>query len=578
MMNHKEEYRLSYVPLEDERHNYRQSRQRPLSSAEQVLLQSNTKGFWGSSWTFEIIGSIISIAFLVGIIVVLFKYDGQPMPDWPYGITLNALISVLSTVMKASMAFVLTECLAQLKWSWFHSGNKLSDLALLDAASRGVAGAFFVLFRFLPRHLVTFGCLVLVMAAATDPFVQQVMAVKERSVHAPGQASIQVCNSSLYTDYGEGPSPGMNKVLLGTSGAIYSGIFQTQTPNSKSIMMECPTGNCTFPTYQSLGFCSKCANITDSLKTSPSSNSMTGETKFKLPNGFEFTTSLNMPYLINSTALRPLVKLDTEGMATIVNFTAIAGQGYGGSISATECALYFCVNTYEASVRQGKFVETTTAISTTSNASSNPMDSLIDVTLTPEICYSNGTRHEKPYKKGSNCTFAVNAFSKLAMANSLKPLLKGKASRFMSNRPDYSSDTIEALYGMQGNYTDINSVFQSLASSLTVNARSKVCAAPVNGTAWTDQSYVRVRWEWLILPGGLVALSLVFMIITIIHTRNQYIWKSSPLALLFSDLQVDAASTLKPDPTLKGMETTSRNMQVWLETTADGVRLKAVQD
>lgn len=428
-------------------------------------------------------------------------------------------------------------------------------------------------------HLVTFGCLVLVMAAATDPFVQQVMAVKERSIHAPGQASIQVCNSSLYTDYGEGSSPGLNKVLLGTLGAVYSGIFQTQTPNSNSIMMECPTGNCTFPSYQSLGFCSKCANITDSLTTSsPSSNSMMGQTTYKLPNGFEFTSSLNMPYLINSTALRPLVKLDTKGMATIVNFTAIAGLGYGGSISATECALYFCVNTYEASVREGKFIETTTGVSTTSNASSDPMDVLKDVTLTPDTCYSNGTRYEKPYKKGSNCTFAVNAFSKLAMANSLQPLLKGKASLFVSNRPDYSSDTIQALYGTQGNFTDINSVFKSLASSLTVNARSKVCAAPVNGTAWTDQSYVHVQWEWLILPGGLVALSLVFMIITIIHTRNQYIWKSSPLALLFSDLQVDAASTLKPDPTLKGMETTSRNMQVWLETTADGVRLKAVQD
>lgn len=151
-MNHKEEFRLSYVPLEDERQdNFRQSRQRPLSSAEQVLLQSKTKGFWGSSWTFEILGCVISIAFLVAIIVVLFKYDGQPMPDWPYGITLNALVSVLSTVMKATMAFVLTECLAQLKWSWFHSGNKLSDLAVLDAASRGVAGAIFVLFRFLPR-------------------------------------------------------------------------------------------------------------------------------------------------------------------------------------------------------------------------------------------------------------------------------------------------------------------------------------------------------------------------------------------------------------------------------------------
>jgi hypothetical protein len=73
------------------------------------------------------------------------------MPEWPYGITLNALVSVLSTVMKATMAFIFTECLAQLKWSWFRGGNKLSDLALLDAASRGAAGAFIVLFRFLPR-------------------------------------------------------------------------------------------------------------------------------------------------------------------------------------------------------------------------------------------------------------------------------------------------------------------------------------------------------------------------------------------------------------------------------------------
>lgn len=72
------------------------------------------------------------------------------MPQWPYGITLNALVSVLSTVMKATMAFILTESLAQLKWSWFRDGNKLSDLALLDAASRGAMGALVVLFRFIP--------------------------------------------------------------------------------------------------------------------------------------------------------------------------------------------------------------------------------------------------------------------------------------------------------------------------------------------------------------------------------------------------------------------------------------------
>ena len=146
----KETSRLSYIPLDDQPEPSAK-RPRPLSSTEQVLLQSQTTGFWGASWTLEILGCLTSIGFLVAIIVVLRCYDGHPMPDWPYGITLNALISVLSTVMKATMTFVLTESLAQLKWSWFNAGNRLSDLALLDAASRGAMGAFVVLFRFIPR-------------------------------------------------------------------------------------------------------------------------------------------------------------------------------------------------------------------------------------------------------------------------------------------------------------------------------------------------------------------------------------------------------------------------------------------
>jgi hypothetical protein len=151
MEQSKDGYRLSYVRLDDGPESSSAPRTRPLSSAEQVFLQSQTRAFWGASWTFEILGCLMSIVFLLAIIVVLFHYDGRPMPEWPYGITLNALVSVLSTVMKATMAFIFTECLAQLKWSWFRGGNKLSDLALLDAASRGAAGAFIVLFRFLPR-------------------------------------------------------------------------------------------------------------------------------------------------------------------------------------------------------------------------------------------------------------------------------------------------------------------------------------------------------------------------------------------------------------------------------------------
>ena len=142
---------MSYVPFDEESENLTSGGARPLSSSERVLLQSQTQDFWGSSWTLEILSCVTSLGFLIAIIVVLWRYDGRPMPDWPHDITLNALVSVLSTVMKAAMAFVVSESLAQLKWSWFRGGNKLSDLTLLDAGSRGALGALFVLMRTVPR-------------------------------------------------------------------------------------------------------------------------------------------------------------------------------------------------------------------------------------------------------------------------------------------------------------------------------------------------------------------------------------------------------------------------------------------
>lgn len=399
-----------------------------------------------------------------------------------------------------------------------------------------------------------------------------------RPVHAPGHSSIQVCNASTYTDFGEGAGPGQNLVPLRTAGAIYSGIYQSQSPNSNAVLANCPTGNCTFAPYQSLGFCSRCANITNSLHLSKTSHGpMLSEYHYTLPNGFSFTTAQNMVYLMNATTGLDLIKVAAADLPLILNFTAISSAGYGTTeISATECALYFCLETYQGTVRDGEFSETRTSVSTASNASTSSTE---DFAITPDVCYVNGTQHEKPYMEfaeAEDCIYKINWLSRLAMSNSLSPLLQGKGSLFVSNRPSWKPETLEAVYGTQGNYTDIASVFESLASSLTLQARSKASSTAVTGTTWTVQSFVHVRWPWMIMPGMLVVLSGFFLLITILHTRNQYIWKSSPLALLFSGLTVDASSPLKADPTLKGMEDTSRRMDVWLETSPEGPRLKAV--
>ncbi|KAK1144074.1 hypothetical protein N8T08_005736 [Aspergillus melleus] len=564
MDNLKEEYRLSYRRMQDP--------PEPALATEQVLLQSQSTGFCGSSWALEVVSSVVAVAALVAIIVVLYAYDGKPMPDWPYGITLNALVSLLSTVMKAAMAFPITEALSQLKWSWFNRGNKLSDLSALDAASRGAIGAFMVLFRFLPRHLVSIGCLILVVAAAIAPFVQQVIAINLRPVASSAPSSIQVCNSSTYTDYDEGAGPGMNVVPLSTAGAIYTGLFQSASPHSNAVTMSCPSGNCTFNPYQSLGICTRCANITDKLSNSSESFGTLTNYDYKLPNGLHFQTAMNMMYLMNGTVDLPLLRVETGGVPSILNFTAISAAGYGvpPSVSATECALYFCVNTFNSSVTQSAFNETRVSTRTSSNATTSAITE--DLFLTPDTCYKNGTRHQST----DACTYHVNWFSGLALSNSLRLLLRGNGSLFISNRPSWSSDTLKAVYGIQGNYTDVSSVFHSLSSALTIHARSKVCHAFVNGKTWTMESFVQVRWPWMALPIALVVLGFVFLIVTIVKTKNQYIWKSSPLALLFSDLSVDAPQSIRASPSLSGMEDTSKKMNVWLETTNSGVRLKGI--
>ena len=47
---------------------------------------------------------------LVAIVIVLNHYDGKPSPKWPYEITLNTLVSVFSTLLKALMMMAVAEC------------------------------------------------------------------------------------------------------------------------------------------------------------------------------------------------------------------------------------------------------------------------------------------------------------------------------------------------------------------------------------------------------------------------------------------------------------------------------------
>jgi hypothetical protein len=104
-------------------------------------------------WVFELLASIISAACLAGIVVTLAVHANHPLPSWPFGITINALVSVLSTISKSALLATVAAAISQQKWARLSNGaNPLSDLEMYDNASRGPWGSFLLLFRIGWRH------------------------------------------------------------------------------------------------------------------------------------------------------------------------------------------------------------------------------------------------------------------------------------------------------------------------------------------------------------------------------------------------------------------------------------------
>lgn len=97
-----------------------------------------TIDYW---WGWDILGLGLALAILIAIIVILRVYDGKQQPSWRW-ISLNTLLSWLSTVGKGCIAFSLSAGLSQLKWVWFAQRKRpLSDLRVFDNASRGIYGS-----------------------------------------------------------------------------------------------------------------------------------------------------------------------------------------------------------------------------------------------------------------------------------------------------------------------------------------------------------------------------------------------------------------------------------------------------
>ena len=93
-------------------------------------------------WLVELLSASIGIVAIVALDILLNHYRNREAPlgntVFSVNITLNTLISILSTISKAALLLPVSACISQLKWQWYHRSHRpLDDIDTFDKASRG---------------------------------------------------------------------------------------------------------------------------------------------------------------------------------------------------------------------------------------------------------------------------------------------------------------------------------------------------------------------------------------------------------------------------------------------------------
>ncbi|KAJ5435916.1 hypothetical protein N7445_006801 [Penicillium cf. griseofulvum] len=244
---------------------------------------------WGA-WKLELwalVGSVLSFTIMV---IVLAIFDGRPIFEWK-SVTLNAIISVLSVAMKASLTFAVAELIGQWKWILFSRDERpLMDFERIDMATRGPWGSLRVLSRMRGLQVapLQLGALLIVLAIGLDPFSQQLLQLEQRPRFAIDESTWHLNPKSAFTtraksfnrgktlyahDWSRAENSTRNPIIrmtteleLSMQAAILNGLSRTRKVVDQQVTVQCPTGSCVWDQFQTLGVCNRCQDITSDLK------------------------------------------------------------------------------------------------------------------------------------------------------------------------------------------------------------------------------------------------------------------------------------------------------------------------
>ncbi|KAB8207581.1 hypothetical protein BDV34DRAFT_67357 [Aspergillus parasiticus] len=517
--------------------------------------QSDQDRSWSSKvndyWVWEVLFCVGSLIALVAVIVVLRIYDGSPLPEWPYGITINSVLSWITQVFTSCIVGVAAPCVSQSKWIYFSTGpRQLSEMDTYDWASRGPLGCMALMWSSRMRRVASIGAIIMILSIGVGPFVQQMVTVRDQLVPSQTTASVSRADSYNVTATHDGTNSGweINKESI----AIYNAVLEK--PNTDApLKPNCPTGNCEFPPFRSLAVCSHCSDISHLLDASSGKipcYTTYSQYNYSLPtglqlnittiksDGFSFDREGN-GYAATSVSdwigfEESLPKSNGFWLNTILNITSIrvAKPSNLSAATASRCSLYWCVKTFSSGMESGRAYEKT-------------LDTHYDAEPTYPVTFRLPASH--------NLTAANLTAANLTVYDDALRLNDWMADKFNFTTgqniscltPSGDSEINVALEKVTGGApteftqpfveSETHDLFEKVADGLTTHIRTATSAAHTRGRSWSLETQIHVRWAWIALPVLLIILAILFLCWVALQSKQRRLdlWKSSSLPFLY---------------------------------------------
>lgn len=209
-------------------------------------LSSRVSRLTEETWHWECFLIFLSLGSIGAVVAVLYIFDGKPVPDLPDFITINTIISILGTISAAALMSVVAASISQLKWVWFRNRRSLDNLEYFNNASQGPAGAVSFLVNTGVFSIGAVGAIITILNLPFSPFLQQAVFYPTEIVFQPdAAATVKQSHGFLVGTVDMGFVEGVNR-------AIWS-----QAPQFDQVP-ACASGNCTWPTFKSVGWCHIC--------------------------------------------------------------------------------------------------------------------------------------------------------------------------------------------------------------------------------------------------------------------------------------------------------------------------------